>query len=224
MDFLKEHWSSILVLALILLFTVVAFFVDLEALQKIIESAGIWGPIVYVLAKSSVVIFAPLSGTPLYILSVPVFGFWTGLGYSLLGDFIGATVTFYLSRFFGQPVIKHFTGKKNLKYIESVLDIMSTYKGFISIRFATLTTPEIASYAAGLTKLRFRDFIFIHMLVDLIPVLVMMSPGLVISQKLPAWSGAFIIGGAVIVTVASMIVFVRMVKRKADERSSSEVA
>lgn len=218
MKYLARHWTSILVIALIVALSIGSFFIDLTAFQQTIADAGIWAPVLYVLAKSSTVIFAPLSGTALYVLSAPLFGFWKGVMLSFIGDFVGAVVTFYLSRFFGQPVIKYFAGKKNMKYIESTLDIMSTYKGFVSVRLAALTMPEIASYAAGLTKLRFTQFIFIHMAIDIIPIIVMTTPGLLFSQEIPVWFGLTAIVSATLVTVVSVIIFARMVKLNTDKR------
>jgi uncharacterized membrane protein YdjX (TVP38/TMEM64 family) len=211
MKYLKEYWASILVLILVVVLSIGTFFIDLNAFQQSIKDAGIWAPVFYILAKTSTVVFAPLSGTALYVFSVPLFGFWKGLLYSFIGDLIGATITFYLSRWYGQPVIKYFTGKKNLVYIESVLDIMSTFKGFVSVRLAALVMPEIASYAAGLTKLRFRDFIYIHMIIDIVPIVVMTMPGLLFSQNLPIWFGVATLVCATLVTIVSVSIFVRMV-------------
>lgn len=224
MRYLKIHWISILVILIIIFLSVGSFLIDLDSFQKTIEGAGIWAPLLYIAAKSSTVIFAPLSGTALYVFSVPLFGFWKGILYSFIGDLIGAVVTFYLSRFYGQPVIKYFAGKKNMKYIESTLDIMSTYKGFISIRLAALTMPEIASYAAGLTKLRFTQFIFIHMGIDIIPIIVMSTPGLLFSQEIPVWFGLTAIISATLVTVLSVAIFVRMVKINTDKRLTQKIS
>ncbi len=214
MKYLREHWGSILAIGLVGGLSIGSFFIDLSALQNRIEEAGIWAPILYILTKSSTVIFAPLSGTALYIFSVPLFGFWKGLLYSFIGDLIGATVTFYLSRFFGKPVVTYFAGKSNMKYITRVLDTMSTTKGFISMRLATITMPEIASYAAGLTKLKFKDFIFIHMAIDLIPIVVMTLPGLLFSQSLPVWFEVSIISLVIVVTITSFVFFILMLKKK----------
>lgn len=214
MKYLKDHVVSIIVIGLILVLSIGSFFIDLKGLQEIIQNAGIWAPILYILIKSSTVIFAPLSGTALYIFSVPLFGFWQGVLYSFLGDLIGAIVTFYLSRFFGRPVVSYFAGKKYMSKIEDALSLMATPKGFLTMRIAAVSMPEIASYAAGLTKINFWFFIVVHMAVDIIPILVMTSPGLLFTEEIPAWVLSVGIVLAFVVTVVSIGVFMFMLKRE----------
>ncbi len=213
-SYLRKHWVSILVIILIVVLSIGTFFVDLDAIRESIENAGVWAPVLYILAKTSTVVFAPLSGTALYVFSVPLFGFWHGVLYSFIGDLIGAVITFYLSRHFGRPVVKYFAGKKNMDYIESALEVMSTPKGFLSMRVAALSMPEIASYAAGLTAINFWFFIAVHMAVDIIPILVMSSLGLFFTNDLPPW---LIVSGVIaagLVTVVSIAIFVFMLKRQ----------
>ncbi len=212
--YLRKNWVSILVIILILVISIGTFFVDLEAIRHSIENAGVWAPVLYILAKMSTVVFAPLSGTALYVFSVPLFGFWKGVLYSFLGDLLGAVITFYLSRRFGRPVVKYFAGKKNMDYIESALEVMSTPKGFLSMRLAALSMPEIASYAAGLTAINFWYFITVHMAVDIVPILVMSSIGLFFTNHLPTWLVVTGVIAAGLVTVVSIAIFVFMLKRQ----------
>jgi uncharacterized membrane protein YdjX (TVP38/TMEM64 family) len=213
MNYLKEHIVSIMVIAVIALLSIGSFFIDLKALQESIAGAGIWAPILYILTKTSTVVFAPLSGTALYVFSVPLFGFWKGVLYSFIGDFIGAVITFYISRFFGRHVVEYFAGKKNMPHIEDTLSLMATPKGFLTMRLAALSMPEIASYAAGLTPINFGFFIVVHMAVDIIPILVMSAPGLFFTTHMPAWVVSLGIILAVVVTVVSIGIFAFMLKQ-----------
>jgi uncharacterized membrane protein YdjX (TVP38/TMEM64 family) len=213
MKYIKDHIVSIIVLGILIVLSFGSFFIDLEKMRTVIESAGVLAPIIYILVKSSTVIFAPLSGTPLYVFSVPIFGFWHGVIYSFIGDLIGAIVTFYISKFFGRPVVSYFAGKKNMPHIEDALELMATPKGFLTMRLAALSMPEIASYAAGLTKINFWFFISVHMLVDIIPILVMTSIGLFFTQSFPTWMVILGVASAGAVTVVSILIFVFMLKR-----------
>jgi uncharacterized membrane protein YdjX (TVP38/TMEM64 family) len=213
MKYIKDHIVSIVVIVIVAVLSIGSFFIDLQALQEAIANAGPWAPILYILAKSSTVIFAPLSGTALYVFSVPLFGFWPGVLYSFMGDLIGAVVTFYISRLFGRPVVEYFAGKKNMPHIEDALTLMATPKGFLTMRIAALSMPEIASYAAGLTPINFGFFIVVHMAVDIIPILVMSSLGLFFTTHLPAWVVSLGIIMALLVTVVSIGIFIFMLKR-----------
>lgn len=213
MNYLKDHIGSIIVIFLIAILSIGSFFIDLNAIKDFIAGAGIWAPIFYILTKASTVILAPLSGTALYVFSVPLFGFWKAITFSLIGDFIGAVVTFYLSRLFGRPVVEYFAGKKNMPFIEESLALMATPKGFISMRLAAVGMPEIASYAAGLTPINFLFFICVHMIVGIIPVVVISLPGLFFTQNFPVWFmglGVILIG---VVTIVSIGIFVFMLKQ-----------
>lgn len=213
MKYIKEHIVSIIVLSILIILSFGSFFIDLTSIRQAIESAGVWAPIFYILAKASTVIFAPLSGTALYVFSVPLFGFWNGVLYSFIGDLIGAVVTFYISRFFGRPVVQYFAGKKNMPHIEDALELMATAKGFITMRIAALSMPEIASYAAGLTPINFWFFIVVHMVIDIIPILVMSSLGLFFTQHIPVWIMTLGVISAGAVTIVSILIFVFMLKK-----------
>jgi uncharacterized membrane protein YdjX (TVP38/TMEM64 family) len=210
----RKYILPMVVLGIIIALSIGSFFVDLSYIQENIKNAGPLAPILYILIKSSTVIFAPLSGTALYILSVPLFGFWLGIFYSFLGDLLGAVVTFYISRLFGRPVVVYFAGKKNMIYIEQSLELMSTIKGFFILRLGTLTMPEVASYAAGLSKIKFLPFILIHMAVDLIPIVIITLPGLLIGEKLPLWLVITVIFLGILITVINLIIFAFMIRKK----------
>ncbi len=213
MKYIKDHIVSIIVLGILIVLSFGSFFIDLKEIRLVIESAGVWAPIIYIAIKASTVIFAPLSGTPLYVFSVPIFGFWWGVMFSFIGDLIGAVVTFYISKFFGRPVVSYLAGKKNMPHIEDALELMATPKGFLTMRLAAVSMPEIASYAAGLTKINFWFFITVHMLVDIVPILVMTSIGLFFTQSFPTWMVVLGVASAGAVTVVSILIFVFMLKR-----------
>lgn len=218
MNFIRKHIASFIVLLLVIVLSVASFFIDIEPFRDSIESAGIFAPILYILIKSSTVIFAPLSGTALYILSVPVFGFWYGLLYSFLGDLLGSIVAFYISRFFGRPVVKYFVGKKHMVYVENSLEFMSTLKGFFILRLGLLAMPEVAAYAAGLTKIKFLPFIIIHMGIDLFPIIILTSPGLFIESSLPVGVIISVMVIAVAVTLINLFIFGRIIHKRVKQK------
>ncbi len=224
MNYLKDHIGSIVVICLVGLLSIGSFFVDLNAVKDFIASAGIWAPVFYILTKASTVILAPLSGTALYVFSVPLFGFWKAITLSLIGDCIGAVVTFYLSRLFGRPVVEYFAGKKNMPFIEDSLALMATPKGFISMRLAAMGMPEIASYAAGLTSINFLFFICVHMIVGIIPVIVISLPGLFFTQNFPGWFmglGIILIGAVTIVSIAIFVFLLKHMHRRNNKNKDS---
>lgn len=223
MESFQKYTSSFIVLLLIIFLSIVSFFIDIEYVKENIQTAGPLAPIVYMLIKSLTVIFAPLSGSALYILSVPVFGFWYGLLYSFLGDLLGAIVTFYIGRIFGRPVVQYFAGKKNMIYIEKSLDLVSTIKGFIIFRLGTFTMPEIGSYAAGLSNIKFIPFIIIHMAIDLAPIITMTSLGLFVRKDLPVWLIISFITVGLLLTLINLFIFARLLKKEVQKKKSTSL-
>ncbi len=202
----KKNTIKLLFLVIFLVFLTVIFsFIDNEYLQKSVLSAGIWAPLVFIFLKSITVILAPLSGSFLYIIATPIFGFWNGLFYALMGDILGATVTFYISRIFGKDLMEKFAGSTT-PLIYKMVKSMGTVKGFLYARFALIAVPEVASYAAGLTAISFWRFLPIHMLIDLIPILFMMSPG-ILTKYATVYHSLLIIGIGTIVAIFGMFLF-----------------
>ena len=142
---------------------VLVLFFDIDALRTQIERAGPWAPILFILLKASTVIFAPLSGGPLYPLVGAFFGFIPGLIYAIIGDFIGYTGAFFISRKFGYPLVRKFIEGNDRSILPKIVKHVGTPKGFFLACITLGFIPDLLSYGAGLSKLRYPVFIGIIM-------------------------------------------------------------
>lgn len=145
----------------ILILIALVFFVDIESLQTWVERAGVWGPVVFILLKISTIVIAPLSGSPLYPLVGLLFGFWPGILYVALGDFLGYTIAFYLARLFGRSFVQKLISGKEESLIARIVDHISDTKGFFQACLTFFGLPEVLSYGAGLSQLSYIKFISI---------------------------------------------------------------
>ena len=127
-----------------------------------IESFGILAPIIFVLLKASTLVVAPLSGTPLYFVAGGLFGNFNGLILSLLGDVLGSSICFMLSRFYGYKVVKTFVGDKFFERITNTMGVIKDSKSFIKARITLFAMPEILAYASGFSKINFLTFSLIN--------------------------------------------------------------
>jgi uncharacterized membrane protein YdjX (TVP38/TMEM64 family) len=132
-----------------------------------------------------------------------LFGFWEGTLLVMLGDVTGGTVAFYISRIFGRPVAEKFLGSEQ-RYLSRALRLMETPRGFLFTRICFSGIQEVATYGAGLTKLPFVPFIFIHTVVNIVPVMLLVGLGVMLTYEvwwlLPV---AYVIGvGAIAVGLA----------------------
>lgn len=151
----------------VLLFIISIQMIKSGSLANRIDSFGILAPIIFVLLKISTLVIAPLGGTPLYFVAGGLFGNFYGLVLSLLGDALGLTICFLLSRFYGYKIVKFFTGDKFFKKVIHTVTVLKDSKSMLKARIALMVMPEILAYASGLSKINFLTFFTINMLFSL---------------------------------------------------------
>jgi uncharacterized membrane protein YdjX (TVP38/TMEM64 family) len=161
------------------LYAVFAYF-GITNVQETIDDAGIWAPLVLILAKASTIIIAPLSGSPLYPLAGALFGFWEGALYLILGDMIGGVVAFWISRILGRSIVEKMIGGDG-KFLSRALKMMGTIKGFLVARICFAPLPEVVAYGAGLTRINFLVFLIIFVAVGIPPILVLAGLGSILT-------------------------------------------
>lgn len=125
-------------------------------IQNYVSSFGIYAPIIYIVLFTVV----PLTLFPDAILAIAggmAFGLIGGFIYTMIGALCGATLAFYLARSLGREVLKPLIGDK-LNKLESKIE----HNGFIVVlllRLIPLFPFDIISYSAGLSKVKYKDFI-----------------------------------------------------------------
>ena len=176
----RDIWKSLLGLfVLVGVLALIAHYIDIEALRGEIERAGWWAPLILIALKASTIVIAPLGGSPLYPIAGALFDFWEAVFYLVLGDILGGAISFYLSRYFGRALVERMLGS-DPGLITNALYMMSTVRGFFIARLCFITFPELASYAAGLSRLHFLPFIVIFAGVGVVPTLFGVSLGALI--------------------------------------------
>ncbi len=168
LEFLKNKKESITQIIwfvfVVTLFVLSFWLLRNGELQSVVESLGFWAPFLVILLKMSTLIIAPLGGTPIYVLSGAVFGPTSGFVIVMIGDILGSSVCFFISRKYGERVLKKFVGENNLESVLKTVNIISTTKSFIKARLGFVSMPELLSYAAGLSKINFGTFTLINSL------------------------------------------------------------
>lgn len=216
---LPKHGAS-LVVVLVLLGLLLYLF-DIEQIRAFVEKGGIWGPIVFIIAKASTIIIAPLSGSAIYPMAGAVFGFWEGFVYIFIGDLIGSAVAFWISRRFGRVVAERFIGKSDSGYLVYILDHLNSWRGLIEARICFGALPEAVAYAAGLSKLPFWRFIIVQMGLAIPTIAIMVYFG----SLLDVSSNPLIMGAVLGVGALGMLagggLFALQVKRRMDREAAA---
>lgn len=120
-----------------------------------VRAAGFWGPLVLLaFAASSSVIPFPSAG--ISVISGVLFGPWLGALIALIGLNIAAATSFALSRYLG----RHFVSENERGWVKDYDDLLSE-QGFVTVLgLRLLMLPfDFIGYAAGLTRMPFRQFI-----------------------------------------------------------------
>lgn len=147
---------SFIVSAIILVrYTPIRGILTAEALSRLMDSAGVWAPVLYmILYAVGVCLFLP--GTLLTGLGAAVFGAYWGFIYVWIGAMLGACAAFFIGRFLGRDFAASLIGDKLKKYDEAI-----ERNGFATVLYLRLVyfpfTPM--NFGMGLTRVTFRDYI-----------------------------------------------------------------
>ena len=137
-------------------FTPVKDYLTREALGQVLESAGYWAPLLFILVYiAGICLFVP--GTLLTTLGAAIFGAYWGFLYVWIGAMIGASAAFWIGRTLGREFAASLIGDRLQKYDEAI-----ERNGFATVLYLRLIyfpfTPM--NFGMGLTRVRFRDYLF----------------------------------------------------------------
>ena len=144
-----------IVMAIILVrFTPVKDYLTAEALGHFLDSAGLWGPVVFIAIYAvGVCLFLP--GTLLTGLGAAIFGAYWGFVYVWFGAMAGASAAFLIGRTLGREFAASLIGDRLKKYDDAI-----GRNGFATVLYLRLVyfpfTPM--NFGMGLTKVRFWDY------------------------------------------------------------------
>lgn len=131
---------------------------DLSSITSYINSLGILGPLALILIVILETVLAPIPPVIPYIAAGILFGPLLGGILVLVGNIIGAAIAFYIAKTFGE---KYLSEKINRKQKQRFDKLAQKY-GFLAIfllRINPLTSSDIFSYLAGLSKMKPAKFL-----------------------------------------------------------------
>ena len=140
----------------IIRFTPIKNYLAPEALGRFLDSAGYWGPVIYMMIYTvGVCLFVP--GTLLTGLGAAIFGAYWGFLFVWVGAMMGAGAAFFIGRTLGREFAASLIGDRLKKYDDAI-----ERNGFATVLYLRLVyfpfTPM--NFGMGLTKVHFWDYIF----------------------------------------------------------------
>jgi uncharacterized membrane protein YdjX (TVP38/TMEM64 family) len=137
-------------------FTPIKDYLSAQELGRLLDSAGLWAPIAYMIVYAvGVCLFVP--GTLLTGLGAAIFGPYWGFLYVWVGAMLGSSAAFIIGRTLGREFAASLIGDRLKKYDDAI-----ERNGFATVLYLRLVyfpfTPM--NFGMGLTKVRFWDYFF----------------------------------------------------------------
>ncbi|MEM8673959.1 MAG: TVP38/TMEM64 family protein [Cyanobacteria bacterium P01_G01_bin.67] len=151
--------------------------IDQEQLQIRLQQLGIWAPVIYIsLYTLGTLLIIP--STPLNLTGGAIFGVWWGTLWTTVAAIIGAVIAFVFTRSIGRELIA-----KKLAGQWEAIDAEIRQGGLFyifAIRLLPIIPYGLVNFTAGLTSIRYKDYLtgtIIGTLPGVLPF-VMMGAGL----------------------------------------------
>lgn len=178
---MKAKTSLILLLIFCIVATAIGVYflggIEQEQIEQWLERAGIWGPIIYIILYTIGTLLI-LPSTPLNLSGGAIFGVWWGTLWTTIAALVAAIVAFAFTRTVGREMVaRRLAGR--WEAIDAEMRQGGLFYMF-AIRLLPLIPYGIVNFAAGLTSIRFRDYL-IGTLLGTVPGIlpfVMMGAGL----------------------------------------------
>lgn len=184
--------------------------IGLERIRAIIDSAGVFAPLVYIAVKVVTFVVAPLSSGPIQLFSGVLFGLIPGTIYTLLGEVIGGSINFWLARRFGRPVVERVVGRDDMPRIDRFIRQIVDWKTLLYARLFLFSIYDFISYAVGFSSLSFRTYLIISAVAGVVPTFIAALLGTTLTEEN---SGLLLVYALIGVASIVPLVFQKRIRR-----------
>lgn len=178
---------------------------DVQDVREWIRDLGVWGPILLITVLAVAMVIAPIPNPPFMIAAGIAWGTPLGVAYSVIGQLLGSVIIFWLSRKFGRRFIPRLIGNQGAERVDDLAAKMGPQLVFwwrmMPISF------DFAAYAAGLTTMRFGQFVALVAIGSIVPTTVVVGFGDSFGKS---WEAIAVTGALVALAVGVLaVVFYR---------------
>lgn len=128
-------------------------------LTQILTQHPLLAPIIFILVRTVPVIIPPIPGVVVDLVGVAMFGWKLGLFLALIGAHIGASVAFFIARYYRESAVKYFVPLQKLHELEAQYSEHQKFWALVGVRFITSPFFDYMSFAAGLTRMSYLTFL-----------------------------------------------------------------
>lgn len=185
---------------------------DIAGLGDYIVSYGAWAPVASLFLMVLQALVAPVPSFLITFANGLAFGVFWGWMLSLFGHVLAAAVCFWISRSLGRVPVEVLVGRTGLESADRWFARWGMYAVFAG-RLVPGVAFDVISYAAGLTRMRFRSFLLATAL-GIFPQTFLYS---YLGRQAPEYVGLFFITTGIVVAVVVVAAVLR--RRRARERA-----
>jgi uncharacterized membrane protein YdjX (TVP38/TMEM64 family) len=136
--------------------------INIHSIVQYTSSKGRFAELVFLFIYAIKPIFVGLPSTVFSISSGILFGSVKGFIINMLGFFLSGSLAFYLSRLLGNSFVEKLLKNKTYKLEEGIEK--NAFRIIFLLRLPPIFPYDIVSFAAGLTKIKYTDFILASLL------------------------------------------------------------
>jgi uncharacterized membrane protein YdjX (TVP38/TMEM64 family) len=177
---------------------------DIVGLRDYILSYGLWAPVASCFLMVLQALVAPVPSFLITFANGLAFGVFWGWMLSLFGHVLAAAVCFWISRALGRVPVEVLVGRTGLQSADRWFARWGLYAVFVG-RLIPGVAFDVISYAAGLTRMRFRSFLIATAL-GIFPQTFLYS---YLGRQAPEYVGLFMVTSALVVAVVAAVAVVR---------------
>jgi len=197
------------ILGLIVFVSVVTFlmnWIGIPELQRFISEAGPLAPLAYIALKAATYVFAPLTSGPIQVIAGTLFGnVWLGVLYTLIGEVIGGSISFFIARRLGRPMVAKLVGKDGMGQVDDfVQNKLGGWQSLAIARIVLFSLWDFISYAVGLTKIKYVHYFWVSLILGFFPTFLFVWLG---ESAVNESSSLILIYGLVAVMIAVPLLF-----------------
>jgi uncharacterized membrane protein YdjX (TVP38/TMEM64 family) len=179
----NAFWAVGLFVLWIFLVPRIESWIGVENINRVLDEAGIFSPLIFIIARIIAIIVSPLNLGPVGIILHRAFGFWPSVLYSSISIILGCTINYWLGKIFGKRVAKWFLNEDETALLEKYGEKYLNKNLFTSTLILYAANYELVSYAAGLTKLPFWKFLISVILAVIVRVPLDVTQDLLIGKN-----------------------------------------
>jgi len=120
---------------------------------------------VFILLKALTVVFAPLSGSALYVIAPSLWSGWLAILYVTIGNAIGISIAYWLGYAYADRAIRRFIGQKSVEQAHAIVDKIRGYWQFLTVRTVLFPLEDLLNFVAGMAKVPFWWFFVVSMVI-----------------------------------------------------------